>query len=250
MINAIIIDDEDHCIERLSRLLSTHCADDLRLLASYKTVDEGVEAIHTLKPNLIFLDIQIHEKTGFDLLKKIDLTNVRIIFTTAYEQHAVSAFKFSAIDYLLKPIDKDELVNSVKKALNQMSLEETAERYETLFHNLRPHSGVSKKISLPTATGFDFVSLDEVIRCQANGNYTEFFLKDGQKLTVSRTLKDFETMFSEHHFFRVHYSHLVNLAYIKKYSKGKGGYIILTDNTEIEVSTRRRDAFLSKISEL
>ena len=247
MINAIIVDDEDHCIERLSRLLTEHCAEDIRLLTSCKTIDEAEVAIRTLKPELIFLDIQIHDKTGFDLLKKIDLGKVRIIFTTAFEQYAITAFKFSAIDYLLKPVDKDDLTASVTKAANKIALDDVAEKYETLFHNLRPNVGAQKKICLPTATGFDFVLVDDIIRCQSTGNYTEFFLKGGHKLTVAKTLKDFETMLSDYNFFRVHYSHLVNLACIKKYNKGKGGYIVLTDNTEIEVSTRRKEAFLARI---
>ena len=149
MINAIIVDDEDHCIERLSRFLTTYCVEDVRLVSSCKTVSEAIAAIQTLRPDLIFLDIQIHDQTGFDLLKQIDVNKIRIIFTTAYEQYAIKAFKFSAIDYLLKPIDKDDLLSAIDKAINQINLQGTSEKYETLFLQSSKLYRGTKKIMPP-----------------------------------------------------------------------------------------------------
>lgn len=247
MINAVIIDDEHHCIERLERLLTANCSHLVHLLGSYSTVEDGAQAISRLKPALIFLDVQLHDKTGFDLLQQIDIANIRVIFTTAFEQYAITAFKFSAIDYLLKPIAKEELINSVNKAASSIASQETAMKFDILFHNLKPDNEASKKICLPTTNGLDFVPVQDIIRCQSSGNYTIFFLKDGQKMTVSRTLKEYETLLDAYNFFRVHHSHLVNIAYVKRYNKGKGGSVVLADNTEIEVSIRRKDAFLERM---
>ncbi|QEH42995.1 LytTR family DNA-binding domain-containing protein [Chitinophaga sp. XS-30] len=248
MINAIIIDDEAHCIERLERLLRENCDDTVRLLGSCTTFETGEEAIARLKPELIFLDIQLHDKSGFDLLQKIDLTQARVIFTTAFEQYAITAFKFSATDYLLKPVDREELIRSVQKAGDSMERQQAAMKYEALLHNLKPGAETAKKICLPTAQGVDFVLTSDIIRCQSSGNYTVFFLNNGQKITVARTLKEYESLLEAHQFFRVHHSHLVNLAYVKKYHRGKGGYVVLADDTEIEVSVRRREAFLERIA--
>ncbi|HYG20972.1 MAG TPA: LytTR family DNA-binding domain-containing protein [Ohtaekwangia sp.] len=248
MINAIIIDDEEHCIERLSRLLAVHCADRVKVSGAYRTVPEGEAAVKNKTPDLIFLDIQLHDKTGFDLLEKIDVTQTRIIFTTAFEQYAIAAFKFSAIDYLLKPVSKEELMASVEKAEERIAHETVTRKYETLLHNLKADSGMGKKICLPTVNGFDFIKVDDIMRCESNGNYTVFYLNTGQKIMVAKTLKEFDTMLSSHNFFRVHHSHLVNLAYIKKYIRGNGGYVVLTDDAEVEVSTRRKEAFLARVS--
>ena len=169
-----------------------------------------------------------------------------MVFTTAYEKYAVAAFRFSAIDFLLKPVDKDELIGSVTRAIDSVETSERAAKYDALFNNLK---GGTQKLCLPSVNGLDFVSIDDIVRCQSNGNYTVFFLKGGQKLTVAKTLKEYDALLGQHNFFRVHHSHLVNLNLVTKYSKGKGGYITMVDKSEIEVSTRRRDAFLERVSQ-
>ncbi|AWO01058.1 DNA-binding response regulator [Chitinophaga alhagiae] len=247
MINAIIVDDEAHCVERLQMLLATHCGEKVRLLDSCSSIVQAEQRILQLAPELVFLDVQLEGRTGFELLQKINAPSLRVIFTTAYEQYAVTAFRFSAVDYLLKPVGPSELVNSVDKLISSLDQQEAALKYEALFHNLQAGAG-GKKIALPTQEGLEFVNINEVVRCQASGNYTQFFLSDGRHLMVSRTMKEFEELLEKHNFFRVHYSHLVNLDYVKKYNRGKGGYVLLADNSELEVSVRRKEAFLKKMA--
>jgi two-component system LytT family response regulator len=246
MTRAIIIDDEQHCINRLSGLLEEHCKDTVHLMDSFQSVEEGIAAIKKFQPDLVFLDVQIHDKTGFDLLKQLDEINFELIFTTAFEKYAVQAFKFSAIDYLLKPVDKDDLMLAVQKLNQKNSKAEASGKLEVLFHNLK---GQSKRICVPVINGLVFLQVSDIIRCESDVNYTTIFLKDKQKLMVAKTLKEFEEMLTEYNFFRVHNSHLINLSYIKNYVKGKGGYVVLNDGSEIEVSSRRKEAFLKKLAE-
>jgi len=250
MITAIIIDDEQHCIERLQHLLATHCRDQVQLIAMYSSVEEGLAGLKTEQPDLLFLDVQIKDSTGFELLKQVKKISFEVIFTTAFEKYALQAFKFSAIDYLLKPVDADDLVAAVEKVRNKTSREELSGKMDVLFHNLRNMQGLSKRISVPSISGFSFLQVSDIIRCQSDINYTTIYLKDKQKITVAKTLKEFEELLTEYNFFRVHNSHLINLAYIKSYNKGKGGFVSMTDNTDIEVSTRRKEEFLRKLSEL
>lgn len=248
MICAIIIDDEPHCIDRLERLLTSHCSPSVALLGKFQTVDDGMRAIARLHPDLVFLDIKIHDETGFDLLKKLPETRFEVIFTTAFEQYAIQAFKFSAIDYLLKPVDPDDLVEAVARMEKKISKEETAKKLEVLLHNLKDVQGRSKKIAIPTMNGLMFIAVNDIIRCQASINYTTLFLQDSQKITVAKTLKEFEQLLSEYHFLRVHNSHLINLSCVKSYQKGKGGTVLMTDRSEIEVSFRRKDELLKRLT--
>lgn len=250
MIKAIIIDDEQHCIDRLTKMLSGNSSNMVELLASVQSVDEGLTAIKTYKPQLVFLDIEIGDKTGFDLLKQLPEINFEVIFTTAYDKYAVQAFKFSALDYLLKPIDTDELQAALKKLNDKVSQKDIAGKFDALFHNLKNIQSASKKICVPVLSGLVFIQTDDIIRCESNVNYTTLFLKDKQKLLVAKTLKEFEEMLTEYNFYRVHNSHLLNLAYIKMYNKGKGGTVTMSDGSEIEVSTRRKDDFLKRLTAL
>lgn len=247
MINAIIIDDEQHCIDRLSSLLIEKHRDAIKLTGVFSNIEEGLTAINKLQPQLVFLDIQIHDKTGFDLLRKLSKIDFDIIFTTAYEKYAIQAIKFSAIDYLLKPVTAEDLNIAISKSAEKMVKNDTSSKLDTLFHNLKNIQGMSKKICVPVVTGLVFLEIADIIRCESEVNYTTIFLKDKQKLVVAKTLKEFEEMLSEYNFFRVHNSHLINLAYIKSYNKGKGGFVTLADNSSIEVSTRRKDDFIKAI---
>ncbi len=250
MIRTIIIDDEQHCIDRLSNLLKEHCNSSIHIIGSFKTIEDGTTAIKKLQPELVFLDVQIQDKTGFDLLQQLNEINFEVIFTTAYEKYAVQAFKFSAIDYLLKPVDANDLKQAVNKLQQKISKEEISKKFDALFHNLKNIQSTSKKISVPTIKGFEFLQVNDIIRCQSDINYTTIFLKDKQKIIVAKTLKEFEELLTEYNFYRVHNSHLINLACIKSYNKGKGGFVIMTDNSEIEVSTRRKDEFLKMLVKL
>ena len=247
MIKAIIIDDEQHCINRLSGLLDEHCKETVHVMGNFLSLEEGINAIYKLQPALVFLDVQLGEHTGFDLLKQLNEINFEVIFTTAFDKYAVQAFKFCAIDYLLKPIDADDLKLAVDKLSKKISKEEVSKQFEVLFHNLK-HVGSLKRICVPVMTGFVFLQVNDIIRCESDINYTTIFLSNKQKLLVAKTLKEFEELLSDHDFFRVHNSHLINLAHIKSYNKGKGGFVTLDDNSQIEVSTRRKEEFLKKLA--
>jgi two-component system LytT family response regulator len=247
MIKAIIIDDELHCSKRLELMLAD--ANAIELCGSFQTVDDGLKAIKQIKPQLVFLDVEINNETGFHLLQKLPVISFDVIFTTAYDKYAVQAFKFSAVDYLLKPIDEFELNESINKLQEKISEKEKTKKLETLFYNISVTNNKSKKICVPVMTGIEFISLNNIIRCESNINYTTLFMKDKQKLTVSKTLKEFEELLREYNFFRVHNSHLINLDYIKKYNKGHGGTVIMDDGSEIEVSVRRKDEFLKQLTD-
>lgn len=249
MISTIIIDDEQHCIDRLCKLLTTYCQS-IDIAGCFQTIEEGIAGIKLLNPELVFLDVQIHDKTGFELLEKTKPVTFEVIFTTAFEKYAIQAFKFSALDYLLKPIDPDDLKQAVEKLGKKISKDIMPKKLETLLHNLNDIRGSSKRITIPTVNGLTFIQVNDIIRCESTINYTTLFLKDRQKITVAKTLKDFEELLTDYHFFRIHNSHLINLKYIISYQKGKGGSVLMTDHSEIEVSTRRKEAFLKRLSEL
>jgi two-component system, LytTR family, response regulator len=248
MIKVLIIDDEQHCIDRLIKLLLPSHLALVEIAGTATTIEEGMEKIMLLKPDLIFLDVQIHEHTGFDLLRALPRIHFAIIFTTAYEKFAIQAIKFSAIDYLLKPIDPIELDIALMKFVSESSEKISAQKIDLLLENTRNKKTIPKKITVPTVSGFEFLEIADIVRCQSDINYTTIFLKDKHKLVVAKTLKEFEDLLKDHSFFRVHNSHLINLTFIKNYSKGKGGSVTLTDGTEIEVASRRKDDFIKKIS--
>ncbi|MFI5132669.1 MAG: LytR/AlgR family response regulator transcription factor [Chitinophagales bacterium] len=248
MIKSIIVDDEQHCIDRLKGFLQSDYSNSVELAGEFSSVADGFNGVNDLKPDLIFLDVQIHDKTGFDLLREIGRTDFEVIFTTAYDKFAVQAIKLSALDYLLKPIDKDELKLAINKYHDRKKKSDSNQRLEVLLQNTRPQNGIPGRIIVPTSSGFEIFDVTEIMRCESTSNYTTIYLKNKQKLMVAKTLKEFEDMLTEHGFFRIHNSHLVNLAYIKSYNRGKGGSVILTDGMELDVSTRRKEDFLKKIS--
>ena len=236
----LIIDNDSSIREGLKSLLQKLCPQ-VKEISEATGVAEGIQAISNLKPELVFLDVQIKDKTGFELLKQLGEINFDVIFTTAYEKFAVQAFKFSATDFLLKPVVADDLVTAIQKLNNKLSIHEKAKKFETLFFNVTESA---KRIAIPTVTGFTYLNTSDIIRCESDVNYTTIFLKDKGSLMVAKTLKEFEEMLRELGFFRIHNSHLINTACIKSYNKGKGGFVTLLDNKQIEVSTRRKDEFL------
>jgi two-component system LytT family response regulator len=242
MTRTLIIDDEQHCINRIEELLGEH-ADGFEVVGRALSVERALELTAQLRPDLVFLDVQIQDRTGFDYLRELKEMDFFVVFTTAYEKYAVQAFKFSALDYLLKPIGREDFQEALKKYGAQNSVLSLGRKMEVLLHNLafdpRP-----RRISIPTLDGYSFLEIEDIVRCQADVNYTHIYLLDRQKITVSKTLKSFEELLDGHHFFRVHNSHLINLQYVKKYAKGKGGQVTMGDGSTIEVSTRRKEAFL------
>ncbi|PRX53948.1 LytR/AlgR family response regulator transcription factor [Flagellimonas meridianipacifica] len=246
MLKAIIIDDEQHCIDRLQLLLGNH-SETIQVLGSYSSVEVGKKEIDRLKPDVVFLDIQLNEDTGFDLLSQFERIDFEVIFTTAFDNYAIQAFKFSALDYLLKPIAEDDLEQAVKKLIKQTGLRDTSQRIETLFHNFKREIGHSKKLAIPTMEGLVMVDVDKIIRLQSDVNYTHIFIATNTKITTSKTLKFFEEILDPQQFFRTHKSHLVNLKYVVSYIKGKGGYVVLSNGSKLEVAVRRKDLLLQKL---
>lgn len=250
MIKAIIIDDEKHCIDRLSVLLGDFCPE-IRVLGSCLDIDTAYEKINDQQPDVIFLDVHINEATGFDLLRKFEKIDFEIIFMTAFEHYAVQAFRFSALDYLLKPIDSDDLISAAEKLKNKIGRRSNvSENLELLLQNFSNFKQKNKKITVPTIYGFELVATDDILYCKSDINYTTLFLKDKKTLTVARTLKEFEAVLYPYNFFRVNNSYVLNLEYIKSYHKGKGGFITLENGTEIEVSSRRKEEFFRKLERL
>lgn len=248
MIKAIIIDDEQHCIDRLTYLIKEYHSNTIQILSACSLADKALEIIKSQKPDLIFLDVELGQQNGFEILKQFSEINFAVIFITGHEQYAVQAFRFSAFDYLMKPVDRAQLSSALGKLADHFSLQEHNQKMEALLYNLSNQKKSNKRLCIPTAEGFTFAGTEDIVRCEAMANYTIIHFRDKKKITVARTLKDFEQLLEDCNFFRVHNSHLVNLQYIKNYKRGKGGTILLTDGTRIEVSTRRKEEFLKKVA--
>lgn len=248
MLKAVIVDDEKHCIDHIIRLIDS-VEDDIQVLSICTTVNEALKAISKTKPDIVFLDVHLHEETAFDLLEKLTTIDFEIVFTTAFDSYAVNAFKFSAIDYLLKPVDPSDFERALTKIKEKVGLKDTSNRLEVLLHNFKEQAGL-KKIAVPTIDGISYHSIDKIIRCQSDANYTHLFLTRKTKVTVAKTLKYFEELLQSHHFFRTHHSHLVNLKMVEKYIKGKGGYALMADGSRVEIAVRRKEEFLKRLSGL
>lgn len=249
MIKAIVVDDELGARESLSKMLEKNCKQ-IQIVAKADSMLSAFEAITNLQPNLVFLDIEMPSGNAFDLLEKFKEINFHIIFTTAYDHYAIKAIKFSAVDYILKPIDPEELIQAVKRFETTMEKKDSLNtQFKNLLANIKPGNKL-KKVGIPDGDGLVFINLSDIIRCDSDGNYTFFILTTGKKIIVSRTLGEYEQMFADDNFFRVHRSHLINLEHVKKYIKGEGGYVIMTDNSQVEVSRRNKVDFLEKLSHL
>jgi len=247
MIKAVIIDDEKKCISLLKHLIENHCAD-ISVVAEAENAAQGIQAIQTHKPDLVFLDIEMPDKTGFELLNSVPDPKFDIIFTTAYNHYAIKAIRFSALDYLLKPVDLDELKSAVARAYKKHNKKDHKESVETLMHNVRSPQHNFSRISLSTQDGLVILHVDEIVYCEASGTYTLFFLKNKEKIIVSKTLKEYEELLKDHHFLRVHNSFLINLNEVKKYIKGDGGSVIMSNGNEVFVSKRRKEEFLTALN--
>jgi len=243
MIKAIIIDDETHCLETLSLLLEEFCPQ-VQLLNQCGSGKKGVEAIEKMKPDLVFLDIEMPVMNGFEVLEHFAEISFAIIFTTSYDQYAIKAIRCSSLDYLLKPIDPHELVNAIKKVEEQRHLP-FAEQFQMLLKQVNgKHIGFNK-IAVPTSEGFELIFSDQVVYCEANDNYTHLFLKNKGRIIACRTLKEMEEQLQDFTFFiRVHHSYLVNLNEVTKYIRGEGGYLIMSDGSSVNVSRSRKEALM------
>ena len=242
MIKAIIIDDEIHCLDTLSLLLKEFCPD-VQLAEQCRSAKEGLAAIEKHSPNLVFLDIEMPSMNGFEMLEQFTDISFAVIFTTSYDQYAIKAIRFSALDYLLKPIDPNELISSVKKVQEQRNLP-LAEQFQMLLK--RVNGGIAfNKIAVPTFEGFEMIPADQVVYCEANDNYTHLFLKNKTRVVACRTLKEMEAQLADFNFFiRVHHSFMINLNEVTRYIRGEGGYLVMSDGTSVSVSRSRKESLL------
>jgi len=245
MLRSIIVEDEPHSQKTLANFINKYCPQ-LEIVSIAATVNEGTEQINQLKPDLVFMDIDLPDGTGFEIISQLHEPWPRIIFVTAYNQYAVKAFQISAIDYLLKPVDPELLIKAVEKVLQTEDEQQQQSKKVAVFNENRI-SGKLNKMALPTQNGVQLVHINEIVRMEADGNYTTVFLKDKSKFMVSRKIKEFENLLETMHFFRIHQSHIVNLLLIDRYIKGEGGTVILEDGTQLEVARRRKEAFLKRI---
>jgi two-component system LytT family response regulator len=246
MSKTLIVDDEKHCMERIVGLLSK-CEPKFESINYAKSVEDAIYKTNQFHPDLIFLDIQLGNQTGFDFLSSVDHEQFDIIFTTAYDQYAIEAFKFCALDYLLKPISVGDFKSALNRYNNKISKNYFDERIKHLIQNLKTDF-LKRKIAVCSSKGYEFLDLKNIIRFEADGNYTHIFTKDTTKFTVAKTLKVFDDLLKGCNFYRVHHSHLINLHHVKRYFKGKGGYIVMEDNSSVSVSFRKREGFLKAIT--
>jgi len=245
MITAIIIDDEAKGRLALRQKLQSYCPE-VKILEEAVDGMEAIPLIEKHQPQLIFLDIEMPRMNGFEMLNAINKKDFHIIFTTAYDQYAIKAIKYAAFDYLLKPVDIEELKNCIAK-INTTKNDQTKNQIELLQQNIRNPKRQLNKLAIPTLEGLLFFDINDIIHLEANSNYTIIHLSNKTKITASKTLKEFEELLPENIFFRTHHSYLINLNYIKKYIKGDGGQIELQNGTFIDVSRRKKDEFLKAI---
>jgi two-component system LytT family response regulator len=245
MITAIIVDDEQDCAESLATLLEMYCPE-VKILDICYSAEAAYKSIREQAPDILFLDIEMPVMNGFQLIERFETINFQLIFTTSYDQYAIKAIRFSALEYLLKPIDREELREAVRKALEKKS-HALPEQLEMLMGRLKNMPSNLTKIPIPTMEGFRMLLAESIVRCASDGNYTELWLKDGSKVIASRALKEVEEMLEEHPFLRVHHSALVNLNEIERYVKGEGGYLMMSDGSTVNVSRSRKELLLKTI---
>ncbi len=249
MIRSIIVEDEIRSRDTLRGLLKRYCKN-VEIIAEADSYRSGLAAIRKHHPDVVFLDIQMPDGSGFKLLEELDEIKFEIIFTTAFDQFAIKAIKYSALDYLLKPIDPEELVNALKKVENKISKGKLNQNIQVLLDNIKSRDADPPKIILSTFEKIHIIETDNILRCESDNYYTNFFLTDGKQILVSKTLKENEAILGEHNFIRPHKSHLVNVKYIKGFLRNDGGYIEMTDGSKIPVSRRKKEKIIEIITNI
>lgn len=245
MITSLIIDDEQHCTDALAADIKKYCPG-IEVLAVCNSAKEGILAIKKHKPQLIFLDIEMPWMNGFEMLEMLEAINFSIIFTTAYDKFAARAFRISAVDYLLKPVDSEDLKAAVRKAQEKIDSASGAVNIQNLLHNMRQPEQ-QQKIALPNREGYEFTRVDSILYCTAEGAYTKVYLTDKRSMLISRTLGDIEEMLPHDIFIRIHHSTIVNLNAVTHYLRTDGGYVVMNTNEKLMVSKARKDALLQKL---
>jgi two-component system, LytTR family, response regulator len=246
-LKTVIVDDEQDAVEFINSIIGEYCTS-LEVVAKANNVIQGVAAIKDNKPDLVFLDVEMPNGTGFDLLAQFPEKDFDVVFITAFNHYAIKAIKFSAVDYILKPININEFIDAVNRVVKKRSERSTQgnENLKILMENLR--SSLPSRLAIPTADGMEYLNPKDIIRIEADRSYSWFFLTGGRKILVSKHLKEFQELLSDRYFFRSHNSHLINLKYVKKFIRREGGYIEMTDAAMIPVSRNRKDLFLAHMA--
>jgi len=247
-IRAIIIEDEQHNRENLLQMITCHCPE-VEIIAVCSSAAEGRDNIINYHPDLIFLDIEMPGGTGFILLENLPCIDFEVIFVTAFDYYGIKAIKFSALDYLLKPVDMNELITAVEKAKDKIRQKKENLRLRNMLENSH-RSNSDKMLALSMWDKVEFIEVASIIRCESDGNYTTFYLKNGEKLLVSKTLKEYDELLTPYGFLRVHQSHLINLKEIKSFIKTDGGYIKMKDGSSVSISRQRRETVLTQLQKL
>ncbi|CAN5425845.1 LytTR family DNA-binding domain-containing protein [soil metagenome] len=244
MIKAVIVDDSPEARESLSADLKRWCPD-VHLLAQAGSMAEGLKVLRELKPDVVFLDIQLGDGDGFGLLEQLGETDTKVIFTTGMDNFGIRAIKFSALDYLLKPVDPDELIAAVEKLAGEKKKQSIAENIKLLTEHLHPATnGNIKRLALNSADKVQVINIVDIVRCESERNYTTFFMKDKKQIVVTKTLKEYEDLLEPSGFVRVHHSHLINLDHLKEFIKQDGGYALMDDGSHVPVSVRKKEDLL------
>ena len=249
MTKALIIDDERHCCENLQWLLQNYCPE-IDVLAITDNADKAIQAIRHFKPQLIFLDVEMPDKNGFELLQEIPDIDFDIIFTTAHEKYAIKAIRFGAIDYLVKPINKDELCAAVSNCANRSRADSARQVNAMLSHLQKNSDWAFQKAAFPTQTGYELLMIKDIMFCEGSSNYTNVHLQQGRHLLVSKTLKEIADMLDFPPFYRVHHSFLINLHFVVRYIKGEGGFVVMVNEMSIPVSRNKKEELLGIITNL
>ena len=247
MKKVLIIDDENRTRDLIAKMIESF-GFDVETIPEGESVESGINAIIRNKPDIVFLDIQMPDGTGFDVIRSIENKTFEVIFITAHEEFAIKAIKFSALDYLLKPVDTLELKAALEKAIIAVDQRKEGVQFDALQSNINPNE--KKRLVLKTQESVHVVELDDIIRCEADRNYTSFFLIGNRKILVSKTLKEYETLLSGHNFLRVQQSHLVNIDYVDRYDKKNGGAVVMKDGSEVPLSPAKREAFFNKLENI
>ena len=242
MLKAIIVDDELHCCKTLESLLKRYCPE-VNILATCINGVEALKAIEELHPNLVFLDVEMPKMNGFEMLEQLPPIDFHLIFVTSYDAYALKAIRFSAIDYLLKPVDREELQKAVQKVIKRIEVP-LPEQLKIILDRINQPLQSAGKIALPTMEGLEMVQVESIISCEADDNYTKLHLKNNRKIIVSSTLKVIEELLEDYSFIRIHRSYLVNLKEIEKYVKTDGGYVVMSDGSQIYVSRNKKEELL------
>lgn len=245
MIKAILVEDEPRSIKLLKNLLFEYCPE-VKIIGEAQTVDEAYHCIIKQIPDVIFLDIELQRESGFDLLNKFSEIQFEIIFTTAFEHYALKAIKASALDYLLKPIDIDELQLAVGKISKINETNHFSKKFDVFKQNLNRSKSETFQLALPSIDGLTIVRVDEIMYLRSDRQYTIFYLNSGEKLVTSKNLGEYEELLADYNFFRVHHSSIINISEVKKYLRGEGGSVVMSNGEQIEVAKRRKDDFLNK----